>query len=48
LFIYSIRARTASGDLKTVTTMDGAQQPEYLGNLIGTLEQLRTIVAKNG
>ncbi len=48
LFVYSITARTANGDLKTVTTMDGAKQPEYLGILIGMLEQLRTIVTKNG
>jgi hypothetical protein len=48
LFTYTITARDADGRIRTVTSMDGAKQPEYLGLLIGQLEQLRAIVDKNG
>jgi hypothetical protein len=48
LFIYRITARDADGQIKTVTATDGATMPDYLGILLGQLEQLREIVAKNG
>jgi hypothetical protein len=48
LFIYRITARDAGGQIKTVTATDGATMPDYLGILLGQLEQLREIVAKNG
>ncbi|RIK29469.1 MAG: hypothetical protein DCC52_07245 [Chloroflexi bacterium] len=41
LFTYTITARTSNGSVKTVTTMDGAKTPAYLGQLIAMLEQLR-------
>lgn len=48
LFTYTITARDANGNVKTVTTMDTAKHPEYLGLLLVMLEQLRGIVVKNG
>lgn len=48
LFSYTITARDANGNVKTVTTMDGAKPPAYLGQLIVMFEQLRAIVEKNG
>jgi len=48
LFVYTITARDLNGTTKSVTTMDGVKNPEYLGLLIGMLEQLRTLVSKNG
>lgn len=48
LFTYTITARDTNGVVRSVTTMDGAKEPAYLGLLIGQLEQLRAIVAKNG
>lgn len=44
LFTYRITARDANGSAKTVTTMDAAKQPDYLGLLIAMLEQLRAQV----
>lgn len=44
LITYSVTARDSSGNLKTVTTMDGAQTPPYLGQLIVMLDQLRAQV----
>ena len=44
LFSYTITARDANGNLKTVTTMDTAKHPDYLGLLIVMLEQLRAQV----
>lgn len=48
LFTYTITARDANGNVKTVTTMDAAKHPAYLGQLILMFEQLRGVVAKNG
>jgi len=48
LFTYTITAREINGAVKTVTTMDSAKAPAYLGQLIAMLEQLRGSVAKNG
>lgn len=48
LFTYTITAREINGAVKTVTTMDSAKTPAYLGQLIAMLEQLRGSVAKNG
>ncbi len=44
LFSYTITARDANGNVKTVTTMDTATHPAYLGQLIAMLEQLRAQV----
>jgi hypothetical protein len=44
LITYSITARDSTGNMKTVTTMDGAQTPPYLGQLIVLLDQLRAQV----
>lgn len=44
LFTYTVTARDANGNLKTVTTMDAAPTPPYLGQLIAMLEQLRAQV----
>jgi hypothetical protein len=41
LFTYTITARDLSGNPKTVTTMDAAKHPDYLGLLIIMLDQLR-------
>ncbi len=46
LFTYTISARDANGKVKTVTTMDNAQAPAYLGLLLATLEQLRVSAAQ--
>lgn len=48
LFVYTITARDSNGKTKTVVTMDGAKNPDYLGLLIVMLENMRAIVAKNG
>lgn len=48
LFTYTITARDGNGNVKTVTAMDTAKYPDYLGVLIGMLDNLRAIVAKNG
>lgn len=48
LFTYTITARDTNGNPKTVTTMDGAKTPPYLGQLLVMLEQLRAGMAKNG
>lgn len=48
LFVYTITARDSNGTPKTVTTMDLAKNPDYLGLLVVTLENLRATVAKNG
>ncbi len=47
LFTYTITARDANGNAKTVTTMDAAKHPAYLGQLIAMLEQLRGVAAKS-
>ena len=44
LFVYVITARDSSGKPKTVTTMDAANTPPYLGQLIAMLNQLRAQV----
>lgn len=44
LITYSVTARDANGNLKSVTTMDGANTPPYLGQLIVMLDQLRAQV----
>lgn len=44
LITYTITARDGSGNMKTVMTMDGAQSPPYLGQLIVMLDQLRAQV----
>lgn len=44
LFVYTITARDANGQAKTVTTMDSAQTPPFLGQLIAMLDQLRAQV----
>lgn len=48
LFTYTITARDANGKTRVVTTVDGAEKPDYLGLLLVTLENMRAIVAKNG
>lgn len=44
LIAYTITARDANGNVKTVTTMDGANPPPYLGQLVAMFEQLRAAV----
>lgn len=44
LFTYTITARDSNGNVKTVTTMDTAPAPPYLGQLIAMLDQLRAQV----
>ena len=44
LIAYTITARDANGNAKTVTTMDGANPPPYLGQLVAMFEQLRAAV----
>ena len=44
LISYTITARDANGNPKTVTTMDGAHPPPYLEQLIVMLDQLRAQV----
>lgn len=44
LFTYTLTARDASGNAKTVTTMDGANPPAFLGQLVAMFEQLRAAV----
>lgn len=48
LFVYTITARDSNGKAKTVTTMDLAKQPDYLGLLVVILDNLRMTVSKNG
>ncbi len=40
LFTYTITARAANGQVKSVTALDGAEFPDQLGLLIGMLDQL--------
>lgn len=44
LFVYTLTARDQNGHPRTVTTMDAAKTPPFLGQLIAILEQLRTQV----
>lgn len=41
LFVYTLTARDQNGQTRTVTTMDAAKTPPFLGQLITILEQLR-------
>lgn len=43
LFTYTITARDRNGNMKTVTAMDGSGYPDFLGQLIVMLEQLRDL-----
>lgn len=44
LFVYTVTARDTNGKIKTVTTMDAAKTPSYLGVILSMLNQLRAQV----
>lgn len=43
-FTYAISARDRNGNMKTVVAVDGANYPDFLGQLIAMFEQLRTLI----
>lgn len=44
LFVYRITTRTSDGKTRTVTTMDAAQHPDILTQVISELNALRKLV----
>jgi hypothetical protein len=43
-FTYTISARDRSGNMKTVVAVDGAEYPDFLGQLIAMFNQMRQLI----